>query len=261
MTSSRHPCPLEADGHDAKINGFIVLRKRLLQVRCGFRLVFIIPHLYIIKECDRFGSVTISGRRKMWIFVLMSLCCSGVQQEMKILQYFQPARLKPLSQRLRVAEDSFSGFSFAFCSDMFQMSVKLDEILQTQKLQLWYRDGRWWRGVVESRSLCILEAALPAPLRLMGATATGPAATFTTARKQLTSRALPWSHNSLWCPMSSFSTRFHPLQEASYNGDGIRHTAATEGEQNTESSQSRSQKFQTGSLISFRGGETKPSLK
>lgn len=61
--------------------------------------------------------------------------------------------------------------------------------------------------------------------------------------------------------MSSFSIRFHPLQEASYNGDGIRHTAATEREQNTEFSQSRSQKFQSGSLISFRGGKTKPILK
>lgn len=61
--------------------------------------------------------------------------------------------------------------------------------------------------------------------------------------------------------MSSFSTRFHPLPEASYNGDGIRHTAATEREQNTKSSQSRSQKFQIDSLISFRGMETKPTLK
>lgn len=196
----------------------------------------------------------------------MSLCCSGVQQDMKILQHFQSAQLKQLSQRwewLRTASKVcfifFFFFLFIYC--MFQMSVKLHERLQTQKLQLWYTDGRQWRGVVDSLSLFVLEAALPAPLRLMCATATGPASTFTTIRKQLTSRALPWSHNSLWCPMSSFSTRFHPLQEASYNGDGICHTAATEREQNTESSQSKSQKFQTGSLISFRGGETKPALK
>lgn len=44
--------------------------------------------------------------------------------------------------------------------------------------------------------------------------------------------------------MSSFSIHFHPLPEASYQGDGVRHTAATEQEQNTEDTQSRWKKFQ-----------------
>lgn len=44
---------------------------------------------------------------------------------------------------------------------------------------------------------------------------------------QLTFPALLWSHNVLWCLMSSFSIHFHPLQEASYNADRIRHTTAT----------------------------------
>lgn len=48
-----------------------------------------------------------------------------------------------------------------------------------------------------------------------------------THSKQLTFPALLWSHSVLWCPMSSFSIHFHPLQEASYNADRIRHTTAT----------------------------------
>lgn len=47
--------------------------------------------------------------------------------------------------------------------------------------------------------------------------------------KLLTFPALLWSHNVLWSLMSSFSIRFHPLQEASYNPDWIRHTK-TKGE-------------------------------
>lgn len=43
---------------------------------------------------------------------------------------------------------------------------------------------------------------------------------------QLTFPAHLWSHNVLWCPMSSFSIHFHPLQEASYNADRICHTTA-----------------------------------
>lgn len=43
---------------------------------------------------------------------------------------------------------------------------------------------------------------------------------------QLTFPALLWSRNVLWCLMSSSSIHFHPLQEASYNADQIRHTTA-----------------------------------
>lgn len=178
---------------------------------------------------------------------------------MKILQRFQPAHLKQLSQQLRVVENSSKGSFFVVVVAVVQtcskMSVKLHERLQTPK----HCSSDTHRLETVTRSGGQVEFVHPR----RGTASTGeadarssnrPAATFTTARKQLTSRALPWSHNSPWCPMSSFSTRFHPLQEASYNGDGIRHTAATGREQNTESSQSRSQKFQTGSLISIRGG-------
>lgn len=34
--------------------------------------------------------------------------------------------------------------------------------------------------------------------------------------------------------MSSFSIRFHPLQEASYKGDAARHAAAAEPEEETK---------------------------
>lgn len=121
--------------------------------------------------------------------LLMSLCCSGVQQKMKILQYFQSAQLKQLSQRLRVAENSSKGFSLFFfvqiCSKC-QSSFMRDSILRNYS-----SDTQMGDGDEESWSLCILDMAQPAPLRLMCARATGPATTFTTARKQLTSRALP----------------------------------------------------------------------
>lgn len=60
VTSSHHACPLETDGYDPKINAFIVLCKRLLQVgdANGCRLATIGPFHYVIKEPGRFGSVS-----------------------------------------------------------------------------------------------------------------------------------------------------------------------------------------------------------
>lgn len=57
----------------------------------------------------------------------------------------------------------------------------------------------WWPGHLNSTELWSVQLTFPAPL---------------------------WSHNVLWCLMSSFSIHFHPLQEASYNADRIRHTTA-----------------------------------
>lgn len=159
-----------------------------------------------------FESVTSSRKRKMWMFVadVTALLRSPTGNE-----DFAALSVSPV----KATDSTVENHSKCSSSDT-QMGDGDEE--------------RWTLGT---------SASLSAPVRLMSATATGPAVNFKIIRKQLTSRALPWSHNSLWCPMSSFSTRFHPLQEASYNGDGIRHTAATEREQNTEPSQSKSQKF------------------
>lgn len=79
-----------------------------------------------------------------------------------------------------------------------------------------------------------------APLRPFGDPATSTAPNWSV---QLTFPAPLWSHNVLWCLMSSFSIHFHPLQEASYNADRVRHTtAAGQREENSKTEKKRKKK-------------------
>lgn len=57
--------------------------------------------------------------------LLMSLCCSGVQQEMKILQHFQSAQLNPLNQQLRTPPKVFSYFFVQICQSSFMSDSRL----------------------------------------------------------------------------------------------------------------------------------------
>lgn len=114
---------------------------------------------------------------RTWEYLrLESLCSSGAKQEMKISQHFQSAQLKQLSQRPGVAKNSSEG-----CFFYVQICQSSDSRLRTCSPD---KDS-------VNLSFYIVYHGVDNTVRLLGAAATGPAATLTTGREQLTSPALP----------------------------------------------------------------------